>query len=160
MQHRYDEVNPLDSVDLKILRLLQQRADLPIAELGEKVGLSHTPCWRRVRRLDESGVIRERVAVLDPAKVGLSVSVFAYVAMESHKKAALASFERAVQGEPEIVDCYSVTGASDYALRVVVPDVAAYERYLKDRLVLLPNVKQVHSSFALREVKHSTALPI
>jgi DNA-binding Lrp family transcriptional regulator len=150
----------LDAIDLKILRLLQQRADIPIVQLGENVGLSHTPCWRRVRRLEESGVIRERVAVLDPAKVNLSVNVFAYVAMDSHKKAALAAFEKVVLTEPEIVDCYSVTGASDYALRIVVPDVAAYERYLKDRLVHLPNVRQVHSSFALREVKHSAALPI
>lgn len=149
-----------DAIDLKILKLLQQRADLPIAEIGAQVGLSHTPCWRRIRRLEDTGVIRERVVVLDPVKVGLAVSVFALITMESQKKSALAAFERSVLSEPEIVDCHSVTGTSDYMLRVVVSDVASYERYLKETLVHLPNVKQVTSSFALREIKQSSALPL
>lgn len=150
----------MDEIDLKLLRILQRDAMLPIAELAERIGLSHTPCWRRVRRLEEAGVIRKRVAILDPASVDLPVSVFANVTMASHQKAALTSFERAVEKEAEIVDCYSVTGTSDYLLRISVPDVAAYERYLKEHLVHLPNVDQVHSSFALREVKHTTELPI
>jgi Lrp/AsnC family transcriptional regulator len=151
---------PLDSVDLKILRLLQTHADLPVAELGAKVGLSHTPCWRRIRRMERLGVIRQRVMLLDPCAVGLSVNVFAHIIMESHKKVALSAFERSVQDEPSIVDCYSLAGASDYMLRIVVPDVAAYEKFLKDRLLHLPNVRQVQSSFALQEIKHSSALPI
>ncbi|HEY4366677.1 MAG TPA: Lrp/AsnC family transcriptional regulator [Steroidobacteraceae bacterium] len=150
----------MDEVDLKILRLLQRSATMPVAEIGEQVGLSHTPCWRRIRRLEESGVILRSVAILNPAGVGLAVSVFANVTMASHQKAALTSFERAVQKENEIADCHSVTGTSDYLLRIVVPDVAAYERYLKEHLVHLPNVHQVHSSFALREIKHTTELPI
>lgn len=150
----------MDEIDLKLLRILQRNALLPIAEIAEKVGLSHTPCWRRIRRLEESGVITRRVTILDPGKVNLPVSVFANVTMSSHSKTALTSFERAVEKEAEIVDCYSVTGSSDYLLRISVPDVAAYERYLKEHLVHLPNVDQVHSSFALREVKHTTELPI
>ncbi|MET0498375.1 MAG: Lrp/AsnC family transcriptional regulator [Steroidobacteraceae bacterium] len=150
----------MDDTDLKLLRILQRNALLPIAEIAEKIGLSHTPCWRRIRRLEETGVITSRVTILDPAKVNLPVSVFANVTMTSHLKAALTSFERAVEKEPAIVDCYSVTGVSDYLLRISVPDVAAYERYLKEHLVHLPNVQQVNSSFALREVKHTTELPI
>ncbi|HEY0938593.1 MAG TPA: Lrp/AsnC family transcriptional regulator [Steroidobacter sp.] len=153
-------MSTLDTIDLKILRLLQQSADLGVVQISEQVGLSHTPCWRRIQRLQQSGVIRERVAILDPAKVGLPVSVFAQITMLSHKKAALASFERAVQSEPEIVGCYSITGMSDYLIQVVVADVAAYERFLKERITQLPNVNQVHSTFALREIKNTSALPI
>ena len=116
----------MDEIDLKLLRILQRDAMLPIAELAERIGLSHTPCWRRVRRLEEAGVIRKRVAILDPASVALPVSVFANVTMASHQKAALTSFERAVEKESEIVDCYSVTGTSDYLLRISVPDVARF----------------------------------
>jgi Lrp/AsnC family transcriptional regulator len=150
----------MDNIDLRLLRILQRTALMSIAEIAERVGLSHTPCWRRIRRLEEARVITARVTILDPEKVGLPVSVFANVTMVSHSKAALASFERAVEKQPEIVDCYSITGASDYLLRISVPDVAAYERYLKDQLVHLSNVEQVHSSFALREIKHTTELPI
>lgn len=150
----------LDAIDRKILRQLQMQADISIVDLSLKIGLSHTPCWRRVRQLEQSGVICKRVALIDPCSVGLSVNVFAHIAMESHKKAALAAFERSVQDQPAIVDCYSVTGVSDYVIRVVVPDVAAYERFLKETLLHLPNVAQVQSSFALREIKHSSALPI
>jgi Lrp/AsnC family transcriptional regulator len=150
----------LDQIDRKILRLLQRDANMGVVEIGEHVGLSHTPCWRRIQRLQQNGVIRERVAILDPEKVGLPVSVFANITITSHKKAALAAFERAVSNEPDIVSCHSVTGTYDYLVRVVVPDVASYETYLKERLLQLPNVEQVHSSFALREVKQTSVLPL
>jgi Lrp/AsnC family transcriptional regulator len=150
----------LDQIDLKILRLLQRDANLGVVEIGERVGLSHTPCWRRIQRLQENGVIRERVAILDAEKVGLPVSVFANITIASHKKAALSAFERAVSNEPDIVSCHSVTGAYDYLVRVVVRDVASYESYLKERLLQLPNVEQVHSAFALREVKQTSTLPL
>lgn len=150
----------LDQIDRKILRLLQRDANMGVVEIGELVGLSHTPCWRRIQRLQQNGVIRERVAILDPVKVGLPVSVFANITITSHKKTALAAFERAVLNEPDIVSCHSVTGAYDYLVRVVVPDVASYETYLKERLLQLPNVDQVHSAFALREVKQTSVLPL
>jgi Lrp/AsnC family transcriptional regulator len=150
----------LDSIDLRILRLLQRDGGLGIAQISASVGLSHTPCWRRIKRLEENGVIRDRVAVLDPQKVGLAVSVFAQVTMASHKKSALASFENAVLSESRIMSCHSISGQSDYLIRVVVPDIADYECYLKDCILQLPNVDQVHSSFALREIKNLCALPI
>jgi len=150
----------LDEFDRKILAQLQQRGDLSMAELGERVGLSHTPCWRRVRRLEEAGVIRERVAILDPEKLGLTVTVHAYITIQHHDESSLEAFESAVQHIDEIVECYSTSGERDYLLKVVVESVAHYESLLKTRLVRLANVASVNSTFALKRVKYSTSLPL
>ncbi len=150
----------IDELDRKILRALQQSADHSMAELGEKVGLSHTPCWRRIKRLESEGVIKGRVTLLDPAKLNLGVSVHAYLTIKSHDEQSLTAFESAVQEVDEIVECYSTTGDKDYLLRIAVNSVDHYERLLKRTLVHLPNVASVNSTFALKQVKYTTQLPI
>lgn len=150
----------LDAHDLKILRLLQENAELSMAELGDRVGLSHTPCWRRVKRLEEEGVIRRRVTLLSPKALDLTVSVHAYITIKSHDEESLTAFETAVHEVKEIVECYSITGDKDYLLRMVVKSVDDYEQLLKSSLVHLPNVASVNSVFALKQVKYTTALPI
>ena len=150
----------LDRIDRRILRELQDRADMSMQELGERVGLSHTPCWRRVKRLEEGGFIRRRVALLDPARLDLEVNVFVNVNLKRHQENALSRFEESVQDVPEIVECYTVSGETDFLLRVIVADVSAYERLLKRTLVHLPEVGNLTSTFALRQVKYTTALPM
>ncbi len=150
----------LDNHDKKILIALQDNADLSMADLGDKVGLSHTPCWRRVKRLEEEGYIKRRVTLLSPAKLQLNVSVHAYITIKRHDEESLLAFESAVQEVPEIVECYSTTGDKDYLLRMVVSTVDDYESLLKKRLVHLPNVASVNSVFALKQVKYTTALPL
>jgi Lrp/AsnC family transcriptional regulator len=150
----------MDSFDLQILRELQANAEISMQELGEKVGLSHTPCWRRVKKLEEAGVIKRRVTLLDPEQLKLSVNVFVQVSLGVQQEEALNAFEDAVQTIPEIVECYTVSGDRDFLLRVVVEDVTAYERLLKSTLVHLPDVANMSSTFALRQVKYTTELPL
>ena len=129
-------------------------------DLAGEVGLSPSPCLRRVRTLEERGVIRRYVTLLDQAAVGLPVSVFVNVALERQVESALEIFEDAVQRRPEVVECYLMTGGADYLLRVVVTDIAAYERFLMDHLTRIPGVRSIQSSFALKQVAYRTALPI
>ena len=150
----------LDALDRRILTELQQAADLPMQALGDRVGLSHTPCWRRVKRLERRGIIRRRVTLLDADHLDLAVNVLVNVSLKRHQENALNRFEEAVQSVPEIVECYSVSGETDFLLRVVVRDVAAYEHLLKATLVHLPEVGNLTSTFALRQVKYTTALPL
>ncbi len=150
----------LDDFDRKILRTLQENADYSMAELGEKVGLSHTPCWRRIKRLEAEGIIKGKVTLLDPRKLDLSVTVYAYIIIQSHNEESLNAFESAVHEVPEIVECYSTSGEKDYVLRLVVNNVEHYERLLKQSLVHLPNVASVNSTFALKQVKYTTELPL
>ena len=150
----------LDGLDRRILAELQQAADLSMQALGERVGLSHTPCWRRVRRLERQGIIRRRVTLLDPEQLDLAVNVFVNVSLKRHQENALNRFEEAAREVPEIVECYSVSGETDFLLRVVVRDVGAYEQLLKATLVHLPEVGNLTSTFALRQVKYTTALPL
>ena len=150
----------LDRIDRRILHELQDRADISMQQLGDRVGLSHTPCWRRVKRLEEGGFIRRRVALLDPARLDLEVNVFVNVTLRRHQENALSRFEESVQDVPEIVECYTVSGETDFLLRVIVADVSAYERLLKRTLVHLPEVGNLTSTFALRQVKYTTALPM
>ncbi len=150
----------LDDFDLKILKALQENADYSMNELGNLVGLSHTPCWRRIKRLESEGFIRGKVTILDPKKLNLGVSVHAYLTIKNHDEASLNAFESAVQDVKEVVECYSTTGEKDYLLRVVVENVDDYERLLKQCLVHLPNVASVNSTFALKQVKYTTALPL
>ncbi len=150
----------LDAIDRRILAVLQDNARISNADLAREVGLSPSPCLRRVRALEESGVIRRYVSLLDQAAVGLPVSVFVNVVLERQIESALETFEEAARQRPEVVECYLMTGGSDYLLRVVVSDLAAYERFLKDHLTRIPGVRSIQSSFALKQVAYRTALPI
>jgi Lrp/AsnC family leucine-responsive transcriptional regulator len=150
----------LDDIDRRILARLQNDARLTNVQLAEAVGLSPSPCLRRVRDLEGSGVIRRYVALLDPATVGLPVSVFVNVTLERQIEAALERFEAAILKRPEVMECYLMTGDADYLLRVVTSDLSAYERFLVEHLTRVPGVASIKSSFALKQVKYRTALPL
>ena len=149
-----------DDTDRAILRVLQQDAARSVAELAREVSLPYTPCWRRIQRLERSGVISRRVALLDQRSLGLDVSVLVSVTLKRHDEATLARFGRAVQEIDEVMECYAIAGEKDFHLRVVVPDVEAYDRLLKAKLVHLPGAASVSSSFALSCVKYTTQLPV
>jgi Lrp/AsnC family leucine-responsive transcriptional regulator len=151
---------PLDEKDRQILSLLQQDGRLSLADLAGKVGLSPSPCLRRVRILEKQGVIARYVAVLDQQAVGLPVSVFVSIKLESQKQEALDRFAKAIERWPEILECYLMTGPRDYLLRVVVADLSAYERFLKQKLTRLNGVASIESSFALEQVKYTNMLPL
>ena len=150
----------LDAIDLRILRAMQTDARMTNVELAEQVGLSQSPCLRRVRKLEELGVIASHVTLLDQNAVGLPVSVFLQVSLERQVEDALRVFEAAVARWPEVMECYLMTGDADYVLRVVAADLAAYERFLMDRLTRVPGVASIRSSFALKQVVYKTALPV
>ena len=150
----------LDEIDRKILAILQSNAHATSEELSEQVGLSPSPCARRVRNLEATGVIRSYVAVVDQVKVGLPISVFASIKLERQREEELDRFAKAVQRWPEIVECYLMTGQRDYLLRIVVKDLEAYEAFLKRTLTRLEGVASIESSFALGQVKHAQPLPI
>jgi Lrp/AsnC family leucine-responsive transcriptional regulator len=143
-----------------LLVALQKDARLTTEQLGRKVGLSASPCARRVRLLEAAGVIKGYVAVVDQSKVGLPISVFASIKLERQREEELDRFAEAVARWPEIVDCYLMTGQRDYLLRIVVKDLPAYETFLKQKLTRLEGVASIESSFALGQVKQSTVLPM
>src|SRR5262245_10141617 len=149
----------LDEFDRKILTILQEDAAKPIADIAKQVGLSPTPCWRRIRLLEEAGVIRGRVAVLDRDKLNVGVTVFVAVRTNQHNQDWLERFARAVEGIPEVVEFYRMAGDVDYLLRVVVPDIAAYDGVYK-RLIQKIDLTDVSSSFAMEEMKYTTAIPL
>lgn len=150
----------MDETDLKILRLIQSQPTLTTTELADHVGLSQTPCWRRVKQLEASGVIARRAVLLDARKLGFSVDVFAQIRIGLHDEANLETFEEAVRGHPEIVECFSMSGESDYLMRIVARSIEDYERFLKKVLLHLPGVTSVNSSFALKPVKVTTDVPV
>jgi Lrp/AsnC family transcriptional regulator, leucine-responsive regulatory protein len=150
----------LDETDRKILALLQNDGRMSLADLAAKVGLSASPCLRRVRLLEKAGVISRYVAVLDQQAVGLPVSVFISIKLERQKQDALDRFAKTIERWPEVLECYLMTGPRDYWLRVVVPDLAAYERFLKQKLTRLEGIASIESSFALEQVKYTNVLPI
>ena len=150
----------IDTIDRKILALLQQDAHMTMEKLSEAVGLSPSPCARRVRNLEASGVIKRYVAVVDQDKAGLPVSVFASIRLERQREDELDRFAKAIARWPEIVECYLMTGQRDYLLRIVVKDLPAYEAFLKRTLTRLDGVASIESSFALSQVKHAQALPM
>ena len=153
-------MNDLDKTDKRILAILQRNGAISMQELGSMVGLSHTPCWRRVRRLEDEGYITKRVALLNPEKVELTVNVFVFVTLSKHQENALTRFEAAVKNIPEIVECYSVSGQADFLLRVVVHDVSAYDRLLKRTLIHLPEIGNLNSTIALQQIKYTAELPL
>ena len=150
----------LDRYDLHILKILQNDSSISMQDLGAQIGLSHTPCWRRVKKLEEHGIIIKQVALLNSKNLGLDVNVFVHVTLRQHHENALNRFEEAVSQLTEVVECYTVSGETDFLLRVVVKDVEAYEKLLKGTLLQLPEVGNLSSTFALRQVKYTTEIPI
>ena len=150
----------LDEIDLKILAELQANARMRNIELAEKVALSASPCLRRVRRLEELGVIKGYAALVDQQAVDLPVNVFIQVTLEKQIEPALESFERRIRQWPEVMECYLMTGDADYHLRVVAMDLAQYERFLMEKLTRVPGVASIKSSFSLKQVSYRTALPV
>ena len=149
-----------DAKDLELLAYLQNHARASNVELAKVVHLSPSPCLARVRRLEKGGLIRRYVALLDPLQLGLTVSVFIQVRLEKQVEHALNTFEKAMGDRPEVMECYLMTGDSDYLLRVVVADMQALERFIVDFLSRVPGVGNIKSSFALKQVKYQTALPL
>jgi Lrp/AsnC family transcriptional regulator len=149
----------LDKIDRKILALLQKDATTPVAEIGRKVGLSTTPCWRRIQKMEEDGVIKGRVAVLDPTKINAGVTVFVSIRTNEHNDAWMRKFSGVVEDFTEVVEFYRMSGETDYLLRVVVPDIAAYDAFYK-KLISRINLTDVSSSFAMGQIKYTTALPL
>jgi len=151
----------LDRTDRRILDVLQRRAQISNTELADLVGLSPTPCARRVKRLEDSGLIRGHVTLLDQERLGLTLTAFISISMDRHTPDRFEAFEEEVREYPEVLDCCVVTGQNaDYLVQAVVPDMAYYERFLLGRLTRIPGVSGVHSSFVLRRVIQRTALPL
>jgi Lrp/AsnC family transcriptional regulator len=149
----------LDEMDVKILRILQQDCTRSVADVGKEVGLSTTPCWRRIQKLEEAGIIKRRVAVLDPPSVNAGVTVFVSIKTDQHSLAWLERFHAAVIDFPEVVEFYRMSGEVDYLLRVVVPDIAAYDTFYK-KLIARIEISKVSSAFAMEQIKYTTALPL
>jgi Lrp/AsnC family transcriptional regulator len=150
----------LDEFDKKILDRLQRDSTVAVADLAEQVGLSQSTCWRRINLLEQAGVIRSRVALLDPKALGIEVTVFANIKLSAHGRRSLNEFEEAISQCPEVVECYTMSGEMDFLLRIVARDIEAYERFLRETLLQMPSVQEVHSHIALSQVKHTTALPL
>lgn len=149
-----------DSIDWKILRELQHNARIANVELAERVNLSPSPCLARLKALERDGFISRYVTLLNPVTVDLGVNVFVQVRLEKQVEAALKAFEKEVTGRPEVMECYLMTGTSDYLLRVVVPDLQEFQRFVTDVMARIPGVGNIQSSVALKQVKYSTALPL
>lgn len=151
---------PLDPIDVKILNALQSNGRLSNVELAERVGLSPSPCLRRVRALEEAGVIKTYVALMDPQALGMPLNVFVRVTLERQSEEYLDRFEAAITSNPAVMECYLMSGDADYQLRVVMPDLPAYEDFLKSFLTRIPGVVSIRSSFALKQVSYTTSLPL
>ncbi len=150
----------MDAIDLRILAQLQEDSSLTNVELARRVHLSPSPCLARVKALEASGVIQRYVALADPKALGLGLSVFISISLKEQSKAALAEFERRIGEHDEVMECYLMTGDSDYLIRIAVPDIAALERFILNQLTPIPGVEKIRSSFALKQVRYKTALPL
>jgi len=151
---------PLDRYEKRILAVLQEDASLSTAAVAEKVGLSSSPCWRRIDRLEREGFIKRKVALVDRKMIGLNAQIFAQIKLNAHGRANLDEFAAAIRGFPEVLECYVLMGSVDFLIRIVATDIEAYERFFFDRLSQLPGVQEVNSTVALSEIKATTALPI
>ncbi|MGU3493072.1 Lrp/AsnC family transcriptional regulator [Xanthobacteraceae bacterium A53D] len=150
----------LDAIDVKIIRVLQTDGKISLGSLADQVGLSASPCARRVRILEEAGIIKGYSAIIDQKKAGLPISAFASIKLERQREEDLDRFAQAVATWPEVVDCYLMTGQRDYLMRIVARDLEAYEEFLKQKLTRLDGVASIETSFALGQIKRSEALPI
>ena len=157
-----EEASPsrLDKVDRRLQDLVQREGALSVAEVASRTGLSTTTCWRRIQALEQSGVIRGRVALLDRAALGLDVTIFAHVKLSTQGRDAIAAFAEAIRERPEVLDCYTTMGEWDFMLRVVTRDIKAYEAFYLDHLSKLPNVQSINSSVTVTVIKETTILPI
>ena len=149
----------MDAIDRKILALLQRDASLSVAEIGNRVGLSSTPCWKRIQRLEADGVIQKRVALVDQDRVGLGITVFVSIETGDHSQDWLGRFAQVVGAMPEVMEFYRMAGDVDYMLRVVVPDIGGYDAFYKKLIAAVP-LKNVTSRFAMEKIKSTTALPL
>jgi len=151
----------LDRIDCKILDILQEDGSISNLELAEKVNLSPTPCLRRVRQMEESGIISRQVTLLDPTEIGLDLTIYISICLDSQTPEQLANFERSVSEYPEVVECALITGSdADYLLKVVMPDMAGYQNFLLNELNLIPGIASIRTSFRLRSVVERTQLPL
>jgi Lrp/AsnC family transcriptional regulator len=158
-QQNADSARRLDVTDRKILMVLQEDASLSVAEIGDRVGLSSTPCWKRIQRLEADGIIQRRVALVDQNKVGLGITVFVSVESADHSEAWLRTFADAVSAMPEVLEFYRMAGDVDYMLRVVVADMQSYDVFYK-KLISAVSLKNVTSRFAMEKIKSVTVLPV
>lgn len=150
----------MEETDRKILAALQEDGRLTLQELADRIGMSTSPVWRRLKALQESGHIRQFTAILDPDRVGVPECVFAHVTLIKHDRAGIEAFERSIARRPEVLECYATTGDADYLIRVCVTDTRSYERFLQEAIFSQPVIQHVKSNFTLREVKYTTALPL
>lgn len=153
-------MTPLDAFDRKIVRELQRDATRTVAQLAESVGLSASPCWRRIDRLEREGIIKGRVALVDRRKVGLNAHIFAQVRLNAHGRANLDEFSEAIRSFPEVLDAYVLMGQTDFMLRIVARDIEAYERFFFDKLSKLPGIQEITSTVALSEIKSTLEMPL
>lgn len=150
----------LDTIDLRILAELQRDGSLSNVELARRIHLSPSPCLARVKALEQAGVIERYVAIASPAALGLGLSVFISISLTSQNKASLAAFEQRIGEHDEVMECYLMSGDSDYLIRVAVADIAALERFILEQLTPIPGIEKIRSSFALKRVRYKTALPL
>jgi Lrp/AsnC family transcriptional regulator len=154
-----DQTAQLDSIDWAILAVLQADAAIPVHEVGERVGLSSNACWRRIKRLEDSGVIARRVALVDPVKLGLATTVFVAIRTQRHDPAWLEAFKRGIALVDEIIECHRMAGDVDYLLKLAVRDIAHYDRIYRKLIAAVPDLADVSSTFSMERLKATTALP-
>jgi len=150
----------LDRIDIGILSQLQQNARITNADLARAVNLSPTPCFNRVRALEKLGLFKQQVTLLNPEPLGLRINVFIQVSLEKQVEDALLRFEQAISERPEVMECYLMSGDSDYLIRVAVADIGALEKFILEQLTPIPGIEKIRSSFALKQVRYKTALPL
>ena len=150
----------LGKQDVEILKLLQRDATISTASIAERINLSQSPCWRRINRLEEEGLIQRRVALLDRARLGMEVVVFATINLTSTGRQNLMSFEQDIVRHPEVMECYTMTGIWDYMLKIVTRDIRHYEDFVRNTLTASPAIRELHSHMAVTEIKNSTELPL
>ncbi len=150
----------LNQVDRQILALIQKDASLSTAEIADKVGLSQSPCWRRISRLEQEGYIKGKVAILEPKKLGFDMLVYAHVRLSSHGRNQLGQFEELIMSYDEVTECYTMAGTMDFMLRIISKGIEGYEQFVRDKLLSLDYVQEVHSNVTMTCVKRSTALPL
>jgi Lrp/AsnC family transcriptional regulator len=150
----------LDGKDLAILQLLQRDAGLTSTDISRQLNLSQSPCWRRINRIETAGLVRRRVALLDREKLGMEVVVFATLNLSAHGREQIDRFEKEIRAFPEVVECYTMTGAWDYMLKIITRDVRHYEKFIREHLLTMPAIREMHSHIAVTEIKNTTELPL
>lgn len=150
----------LDKFDRQILGLLQHDSSIAVSEIGARIGLSTSPCWRRINRLDELGLIRRRVAVLDHYALGMELVAFVHIRLSQHGRENLEAFEEAIKAPPEVLECYTVTGDTDYMVKIVAKDIRHFESFLRDHIMMMPMIRETHTTIAITEIKDTTELPL